>query len=113
VRLETLSKLKESTDLIRIRTRDLPVCSIVPQPTSLPRAPEPGNVQLNISLSGAYVCLFCQAVILLFTYGHYGGKVKDQVSSVTEDKEHFRTESEPGHRLRSDVTCLLSPRYFL
>jgi hypothetical protein len=37
--LEGLSKLKNKfNDLIGIRTRDLPVCSILPQPTTLPRA---------------------------------------------------------------------------
>jgi hypothetical protein len=40
VRLEGLGHLKKSNDLIGTRTRDLPVCSIVPQPTTLPRAYE-------------------------------------------------------------------------
>jgi hypothetical protein len=40
VRLEGLAQLKKPGDLIRNRTRDLPACSIVPQPTMLPRAPE-------------------------------------------------------------------------
>jgi hypothetical protein len=39
VRLERLDKLKKFNDLIRNRTRDLPVCSVVPQPSTLPRAP--------------------------------------------------------------------------
>jgi hypothetical protein len=40
MRLEGLDKLKKkSNDLIGNRTRDLPACSIVPQPTTLPRAP--------------------------------------------------------------------------
>jgi hypothetical protein len=30
---------EKSNDLIRTRTSDLPACSIVPQPTTLPRAP--------------------------------------------------------------------------
>jgi hypothetical protein len=38
VRLEGLGKLKKPTSS-GIRTGDLPVCSIVPQPTTLPRAP--------------------------------------------------------------------------
>jgi hypothetical protein len=38
VRLEGLGQLKQ-IHLIGTRTRDLPVCSIVPQPTTLPRAP--------------------------------------------------------------------------
>jgi hypothetical protein len=38
-RLEGLGKLKKSNDLIGDRTHDLPACSIVPQLTTLPRAP--------------------------------------------------------------------------
>jgi hypothetical protein len=38
VRLEGLGNLKKCSDLIGNRTRDLPACSIVPQPTTLPRA---------------------------------------------------------------------------
>jgi hypothetical protein len=44
VRLEGLGKLKKkSNDLIGNQTRDLPACSIVPQPTTLPRAPNNNN----------------------------------------------------------------------
>jgi hypothetical protein len=39
VLLEGLGQLKKSNDLIGIRTRDLPDCSIAPQPTTLSRAP--------------------------------------------------------------------------
>jgi hypothetical protein len=39
VRLEGLRQLKKFNYLIGNRTRDLPACSIVPQPTTLPRAP--------------------------------------------------------------------------
>jgi hypothetical protein len=38
VRLEGLSNLKK-IHLIGIRSRGLPACSIVPQPTTLPHAP--------------------------------------------------------------------------
>jgi hypothetical protein len=38
MRLEGLVELKEISDLIGNRTRELPACSIVPQPTTLPRA---------------------------------------------------------------------------
>jgi hypothetical protein len=37
VRLEGLGQLKKSNDLTGSRTRDLPACSIVPQPTTLRR----------------------------------------------------------------------------
>jgi hypothetical protein len=40
VQLERVGKLKKSIDLIGKGTRDLPACSIVPQPTTLSRAPE-------------------------------------------------------------------------
>jgi hypothetical protein len=36
VRLEGLGQFKKSSELIGNRTRDLPTCSIVPQPTALP-----------------------------------------------------------------------------
>jgi hypothetical protein len=38
MRLEGLGKLKKKIHLIGTRTRDLPACSIVPQPTTIPRA---------------------------------------------------------------------------
>jgi hypothetical protein len=37
--LKGLGKLKKFNDLIGNKTLDLPACSIVPQPTMLPRAP--------------------------------------------------------------------------
>jgi hypothetical protein len=39
VRLGGLGQLKKSSDLIGNGTRDLPDCSVLPQPTTLPRAP--------------------------------------------------------------------------
>jgi hypothetical protein len=36
VRLEGLGKLKIFIDLMGIQTRDLPTCSIVPQPAAIP-----------------------------------------------------------------------------
>jgi hypothetical protein len=48
VRLKGLSQLKKSSDIIGIWTRDLPACSIVPQPTTLPRAP-------NLEMTGQYL----------------------------------------------------------
>jgi hypothetical protein len=50
VRLEGLGQLKK-IHLIRTRTRDLQACSIVPQPTMLPRAPPPhGNSMIYLFL---------------------------------------------------------------
>jgi hypothetical protein len=39
VRLEGLGELKISNDLVGNQTRELPACSTVPEPTTLPRAP--------------------------------------------------------------------------
>jgi hypothetical protein len=40
VQLEGLGQLVKTNNIIEIRTRDLPACSLVPQPTTLPRAPK-------------------------------------------------------------------------
>jgi hypothetical protein len=45
VRPEGLGKVKKCVHLNRSGTRDLPACRIVPQPTTLPRAPFPSTVQ--------------------------------------------------------------------
>jgi hypothetical protein len=45
VQLEGLGQLKKSNDLIRIQSHDLPACSIVPQLTTLLRAPINGPMQ--------------------------------------------------------------------
>jgi hypothetical protein len=37
-----IRSIEKSTDLIGFRSRDLPACSIVPQPTTLPR--DPNNI---------------------------------------------------------------------
>jgi hypothetical protein len=34
-----IRSIEKSGDLIKIQTRDLPACSVVPHPTTLPRAP--------------------------------------------------------------------------
>jgi hypothetical protein len=39
VKLEGLRQLKKFSDFFGNRTRNLPACSVVPQPTTLPRAP--------------------------------------------------------------------------
>jgi hypothetical protein len=54
VRLEGLGQLKKSNDLIGYRTRDLQACSIVPQPTTLPRAPP--TVRLKIIFGDLLAC---------------------------------------------------------
>jgi len=39
--------MKKSSDTIGNRTRDLPACSAVPQPTALPRAPSLTYTHIN------------------------------------------------------------------
>ena len=46
--------MKNSTDTIGNRTRDLPVCSAVPQTTALPRAP---NINCMKDIPMTYVSL--------------------------------------------------------
>jgi hypothetical protein len=40
--------MKSSNDIIGNRTRNLPICSAVPQPTVLPRAPHKGMYNINL-----------------------------------------------------------------
>jgi hypothetical protein len=58
VRLEILSKLKKKfNDLIRTRTRDLPVCRIAHQPSMLQRAPDMhtiNSIAYNNSVDGNF-----------------------------------------------------------
>jgi hypothetical protein len=41
--------MKNSNDTIGNRTRDLPACSAVPQPTAPPRASQSGGIRPNMS----------------------------------------------------------------
>jgi hypothetical protein len=54
--VEGLGKFKKSIDLIGLKTRDLSACSIVPQPTTLPRAPL--KVAKTSDISRTFVLLF-------------------------------------------------------
>ena len=47
--------MKNSNDNIGNRTRDLPACSAVPQPTTPPRPPDTGGVLQNNQLCGTWV----------------------------------------------------------
>jgi hypothetical protein len=52
-----IKSIEKSNDLIGNRTGDLPACSIVPQPTTLPRAPYPASnarVIVNEELESAW-----------------------------------------------------------
>jgi hypothetical protein len=55
VRLEGLGQLKKFNDLIENRTRDLPACSVVPQRTTLPRAPASSKYFNYIGLGPFYM----------------------------------------------------------
>jgi hypothetical protein len=62
MRLEGLGQLRKSNDLIGTQTRDPPACIIVPQPTTLPRAPLEKNPFAVYSLQ-----LFVQRVQNILT----------------------------------------------
>jgi hypothetical protein len=42
--------IEKSNDLIRIRSHDLPACSIVPQPSTLPHDPLPLSIELMLHI---------------------------------------------------------------
>jgi hypothetical protein len=49
---------ENSNDLIRIRTYDLPACSIVRQPTALPHAPRINNNNvacMSVTIDGVWI----------------------------------------------------------
>jgi hypothetical protein len=55
VRLEGLGKLKKSNNVLGNRTCDLPACSIVPQPTTLPRALSPHSTFMILRINSDYL----------------------------------------------------------
>jgi hypothetical protein len=63
VRLEGLGTFKKSTSS-GIRTCDLPACSIVPQPTTLPRAPSTADPSPNLP------CILVLIIIPSLIYTH-------------------------------------------
>jgi hypothetical protein len=54
MRLEGVGKFKKCSDLTGNRTRKLPACSIVPQRTTLPRAPYINIILLQLSIFGLF-----------------------------------------------------------
>ena len=48
--------MKNSSDTIGNRTRDLPTCSAVPQPTALQRAPKTNLIQIKLSVLPNFNC---------------------------------------------------------
>jgi hypothetical protein len=59
--LEGRGKLRKSNDFIGTRTRNLPACSIVPKPRTLPRAPN----DYVLPSDNKYVAIQFIAVLLL------------------------------------------------
>jgi hypothetical protein len=59
-----IRSIDKSSDLIGNRTRDLPACSIVPQPTTLPRAPYSKIIILFIVTQQSETCRHCMALQL-------------------------------------------------
>jgi hypothetical protein len=57
-----ITAIEETSDLIGNRTRDLPACSIVPEPTTLPRDSLLGT---PISVMSSYACLFYGASCMI------------------------------------------------
>jgi hypothetical protein len=60
VRLKGLGKLKIVNDLIGTRTRDLQACSIGPEPSTVPRAPQECRKEISWTL-----CLTSQNLAML------------------------------------------------
>ena len=60
--------MKKSNDIIGNRTRDLPVCSAVPQPTAPPRPPSIPLVETNFGHFEHYQDNATQNLIRLVTY---------------------------------------------
>jgi hypothetical protein len=60
--MEGLDQLKKSYDLIGTRTRDLPACTTVPQPTTLWRAPNnlKWSFHYKVSTPNTYLSVFSQ-----------------------------------------------------
>jgi hypothetical protein len=67
VRLEGLGQLKNSNDLIGTRTRDLPACSIVPQPTTLPHAPPGTPIIYLVNQRASEECVLSSILFELYT----------------------------------------------
>jgi hypothetical protein len=71
VRMEGVGKLK-IIRLVGTRTRDIPTCSIVPQPTTLPRAPWETAVLPSSALNWS-LDLQVNHLLLLYQYNIRAG----------------------------------------
>jgi hypothetical protein len=62
-----MMSLRNSSDAIRNRTRDLPACSVVPEPTALPAVSDMGStVQLCQLVTRTVISLFLSSVLISF-----------------------------------------------
>jgi hypothetical protein len=90
--------MKNDNDIIGNRTRDLPVCSAVPQPTALPRAPrhrweifkqQITNVKQGGCVGLYYYCkLWTHTDSWIYSYVQRAPKMYGETSSASTSHEH-------------------------
>jgi hypothetical protein len=71
MRLEGLGKLKKKIHLMGTQTRDLPACSIVPPPTTLPRAHYCNTCIISVHLEIGYRILGNMINFLQHMHGRF------------------------------------------
>jgi hypothetical protein len=101
VRLKGLDKLKK-IHLFGIRTRDLPSCSIVPQPTALPHAPASSGVQIVVFKNSAAHCnaVFFPPILVASGYfgyvGYYNRREENRITASSRILVHNTCTPEDG-----------------
>ena len=93
--------MKNSNDNIGNRTRDLPTCSAVPQPTALPRAPEDKLSGINYEEKCASCCSFSRVCITMcgsesVKYSIHSAIQKSNVFQLFNSCRTLLTASEPA-----------------
>jgi hypothetical protein len=108
VQLEGLGQMKESCDIIRNRTHNPPACSIVPQPTTLPRAPVLSvtnhitNICRSLSLSlSLCLCVCARAYPRPTIHGPVHVKVCVDWAAVFKSYQMFICSSSRASKLSS------------
>jgi len=102
--------MKKSNDTIGNRTRDLPTCSAVPQPTALPRAPKT-FVEPYIMVLIEHLVHTCQIVerferghthiYTIHTHTHIGTYTHARAHTHTHRHTHRHTQPHTGTRART------------